>query len=82
MSQQHFEPLHIPHTLAAGPGPGNTDPRVLERFAQCGVAATWHGRVQVDVEAGISDSERLYIWSCRNWLEWPGRNDECGDAGR
>ena len=27
-----FPPLTIPHTLAAGPGPGNTDPRVLERF--------------------------------------------------
>jgi hypothetical protein len=33
-----FPTLEIPETLAAGPGPGNTDPRVLERFAKTGVA--------------------------------------------
>ena len=33
-----FEKLVIPETLAAGPGPGNTDPRVLEAFASSGVA--------------------------------------------
>jgi hypothetical protein len=33
-----YAPLEIPETLAAGPGPGNTDPRVLERFAKTGVA--------------------------------------------
>jgi len=31
-----YPPLEIPETLAAGPGPGNTDPRVLERFAKDG----------------------------------------------
>jgi hypothetical protein len=31
-----YPPLEIPETLAAGPGPGNTDPRVLERFAKTG----------------------------------------------
>lgn len=29
-----FEELTIPNILAAGPGPGNTEPRVLERFSQ------------------------------------------------
>lgn len=38
MSVTIFPQLDIPHTLAAGPGPGNTDPRVLERFAAAGVA--------------------------------------------
>ena len=33
-----FPKLEIPDTLAAGPGPGNTDPRVLEAFASAGVA--------------------------------------------
>ena len=31
-----YPQLDIPETLAAGPGPGNTDPRVLERFAKTG----------------------------------------------
>ena len=31
-------PLEIPETLAAGPGPGNTDTRVLERFVKTGIA--------------------------------------------
>jgi len=33
-----YPPLKIPETLAAGPGPGNTDPRVLERFVKTGIA--------------------------------------------
>ena len=28
-----FEKLTIPNTLAAGPGPGNTDPRVLDNIS-------------------------------------------------
>ncbi len=32
-SQTIFPALEIPETLAAGPGPGNTDPRVLQAFA-------------------------------------------------
>lgn len=55
MSQQHYEPLHIPHTLAAGPGPGNTDPRVLERFAQCGVA----DHMQADVLRGMAECKLM-----------------------
>jgi aspartate aminotransferase-like enzyme len=48
-----FPQLEIPHTLAAGPGPGNTDPRVLERFAAAGVA----DHMQVDVVRGMKEAK-------------------------
>ena len=47
-----FPPLEIPATLAAGPGPGNTDPRVLERFAKTGVA----DHMQKDVLRGMLEA--------------------------
>jgi hypothetical protein len=37
-----FEKLTIPNTIAAGPGPGNTDPRVLEQFFKAGLADHMH----------------------------------------
>jgi aspartate aminotransferase-like enzyme len=37
-----FPQLDIPHTIAAGPGPGNTDERVLARFAGAGLADHMH----------------------------------------
>ena len=46
-----FPPLVIPHTLAAGPGPGNTDPRVLAAFAASGVA----DHMQTDVVRGMNE---------------------------
>lgn len=49
MTQSIFPQLEIPNTLAAGPGPGNTDPRVLERFAGSGVA----DHMQADVLRGM-----------------------------
>ncbi|MBX2882025.1 MAG: aminotransferase class V-fold PLP-dependent enzyme [Granulosicoccus sp.] len=51
MTHTIFPQLEIPHTLAAGPGPGNTDPRVLERFAASGVA----DHMQADVLRGMSE---------------------------
>ena len=48
-----FPQLEIPHTLAAGPGPGNTDPRVLERFAAAGVA----DHMQPDVVRGMKEAK-------------------------
>ena len=48
-----FSQLEIPHTLAAGPGPGNTDPRVLERFAAAGVA----DHMQADVVRGMKEAK-------------------------
>ncbi|MCY4333135.1 MAG: aminotransferase class V-fold PLP-dependent enzyme [Litoreibacter sp.] len=37
-----FPQLEIPQTIAAGPGPGNTDARVLSRFAGAGLADHMH----------------------------------------
>ncbi|MEM8980585.1 MAG: aminotransferase class V-fold PLP-dependent enzyme [Pseudomonadota bacterium] len=37
-----FAQLEIPETIAAGPGPGNTDARVLARFAGAGLADHMH----------------------------------------
>lgn len=37
-----FPQLEIPQTIAAGPGPGNTDGRVLARFAGAGLADHMH----------------------------------------
>jgi len=51
MSDNIFPQLEIPNTLAAGPGPGNTDPRVLQRFAGSGVA----DHMQADVLRGMSE---------------------------
>jgi len=45
--------LEIPDTLAAGPGPGNTDPRVLEAFAAAGVA----DHMQPDVVRGMKEAK-------------------------
>ena len=37
-----FVQLNIPNTIAAGPGPGNTDARVLARYAGAGLADHMH----------------------------------------
>lgn len=37
-----FPQLDIPQTIAAGPGPGNTDARVMARFAGAGLADHMH----------------------------------------
>lgn len=50
-----YPTLEIPHTLAAGPGPGNTDPRVLERFAKTGVA----DHMQKDVLRGMIEAKHM-----------------------
>ncbi len=44
-----FPQLEIPDTLAAGPGPGNTDARVLQAFASAGMA----DHMQPDVLRGM-----------------------------
>ena len=48
-----YSALEIPNTLAAGPGPGNTDPRVLERFCKTGVA----DHMQKDVLRGMVEAK-------------------------
>lgn len=50
-----FEKLVIPDTLAAGPGPGNTDPRVLESFNSAGVA----DHMQADVLRGMVECKEM-----------------------
>ncbi len=55
MTATQYDQLDIPHTLAAGPGPGNTDPRVLERFTACGVA----DHMQSDVLRGLVECKHM-----------------------
>jgi len=59
-----FPTLVIPETLAAGPGPGNTDPRVLERFAKTGVA----DHMQADVVRGMLEAKAMLreLWGTKN----------------
>jgi alanine-glyoxylate transaminase/serine-glyoxylate transaminase/serine-pyruvate transaminase len=59
-----FPPLEIPETLAAGPGPGNTDPRVLDSFARAGVA----DHMQADVLRGMIECKQMQreVWGTKN----------------
>ena len=59
-----FPALEIPETLAAGPGPGNTDPRVLEAFAKTGVA----DHMQADVLRGMIEAKIMLrdLWGTKN----------------
>lgn len=50
-----FPQLEIPDTIAAGPGPGNTDGRVLKRFASAGMA----DHMQADVLRGMIESKLM-----------------------
>ncbi|MEM9851278.1 MAG: aminotransferase [Pseudomonadota bacterium] len=59
-----FPKLDIPETLAAGPGPGNTDARVLAAFAGAGVA----DHMQPDVLRGMVECKHMLrqIWGTEN----------------
>ena len=59
-----FPTLEIPETLAAGPGPGNTDRRVLSRFAAAGVADHMHD----DVLRGMVECKLMLrqVWGTAN----------------
>lgn len=59
-----FPPLTIPQTLAAGPGPGNTDARVLASFANAGLA----DHMQADVLRGMVEAKHMLrrIWGTKN----------------
>ncbi|WP_227271975.1 aminotransferase class V-fold PLP-dependent enzyme [Roseobacter weihaiensis] len=50
-----FPQLEIPETIAAGPGPGNTDARVLARFAGAGLADHMHE----DVLRGMKECKHM-----------------------
>jgi len=64
MTFQIFPPLEIPETLAAGPGPGNTDARVLQAFSRAGVA----DHMQGDVLRGMIECKQMLreIWGTQN----------------
>lgn len=64
MTFQNYPPLEIPETLAAGPGPGNTDARVLQAFANAGVA----DHMQGDVLRGMLECKLMLreIWGTKN----------------
>jgi aspartate aminotransferase-like enzyme len=64
MTVQIFSPLEIPETLAAGPGPGNTDARVLQAFSGAGVA----DHMQGDVLRGMIECKHMLrqIWGTSN----------------
>jgi len=59
-----YPPLEIPETLAAGPGPGNTDPRVLKAFCKTGVA----DHMQKDVLRGMIEAKEMLraAWGTKN----------------
>ena len=64
MSVVEFRKLEIPATLAAGPGPGNTDPRVLDAFCGAGVA----DHMQGDVLRGMIECKAMLreVWGTDN----------------
>ncbi len=53
--QTLFDQLNIPNTIAAGPGPGNTDARVLARYAGAGLADHMHP----DVLRGMIECKQM-----------------------
>lgn len=59
-----FPSLTIPETLAAGPGPGNTDARVLASFANAGLA----DHMQADVLRGMVECKHMLrkVWGTKN----------------
>lgn len=56
--------LRIPETLAAGPGPGNTDARVLAAYADAGLADHMHP----DVLRGMIECKQMLrrVWGTQN----------------
>ncbi|MCV6547194.1 MAG: aminotransferase class V-fold PLP-dependent enzyme [Cohaesibacter sp.] len=64
MTIRIFPKLEIPQTIAAGPGPGNTDPRILDAFANAGLADHMHG----DVLRGMVESKIMLrqLWGTKN----------------
>ena len=64
MTQTIPATLTIPNTLAAGPGPGNTDARVLERFMAAGIADHMHP----DVLRGMVECKEMLrqVWGTSN----------------
>ncbi len=64
MTAHIFPKLEIPQTIAAGPGPGNTDARVLAAYAGAGLADHMHG----DVLRGMTECKEMLrqVWGTDN----------------
>ena len=65
MSNENIFPkLEIPQTIAAGPGPGNTDARVLAAFSNAGLADHMHA----DVLRGMIECKKMLrdVWGTSN----------------
>ena len=64
MTTAPFPKLTIPHTIAAGPGPGNTDQRVLDAFSGAGIA----DHMQPDVLRGMVECKEMLrqVWGTEN----------------
>lgn len=64
MTFQIYPTLEIPETLAAGPGPGNTDARVLQAFSSAGIA----DHMQADVLRGMVECKHMLreVWGTKN----------------
>jgi len=64
ISESNFPRLVIPATIAAGPGPGNTDERVLTAFASAGIADHMHP----DVLRGMIECKQMLrtVWGTDN----------------
>ncbi len=64
MTAEIYPKLEIPETIAAGPGPGNTDARVLASFAGAGVA----DHIQAAVLRGMVECKHMLrdIWGTKN----------------
>ena len=64
MTKAFFPKLVIPETLAAGPGPGNTDTRVLQAFSSSGLADHMHA----DVLRGMIECKHMLreVWGTQN----------------
>ena len=64
MTVESFPKLEIPATIAAGPGPGNTDARVLAAYAGAGMA----DHMQPDVLRGMTECKKMLrqIWGTEN----------------
>ena len=64
MTVQIYPQLEISETLAAGPGPGNTDARVLAAFSRAGMA----DHMQGDVLRGMIECKHMLrrLWGTQN----------------
>ncbi len=55
MTMDVYPQLEIPQTIAAGPGPGNTDARVMQAFSRAGLA----DHMQADVLRGMVECKEM-----------------------